>query len=640
MTKGMTSSVGRGMSAFVGTLLVIACLPSSADGQSSSGPVKDLSIEELARLEVTSVSRRQESIADAQASIFVITAEDIRRAGVTTLAEALRLAPNLLVAQVDAGQYAISARGFNGVIANKLLVLIDNRTVYTPLFSGVFWDQQDVLLEDVERIEIISGPGATLWGANAVNGVINVTTRSARDTHGLLASVAAGNRQQTAAIRYGGEIGSVGHYRAYVKATSLEASQRADGSPVFDRRAWLQAGFRTDWGDSRRGATLQGDVYGVRSQDRGAVGPFVFGRVELSGLNVLANWVHTLNGGSNLRLQAYFDHARRDERILFQPVADLWDVELQHGFSRGLQHVVWGAGYRHGRDNVRDGLLVGFRPTQRPQDWLNAYVQDDVRLGETINLRGGIRFDRNDYTGWEYQGNARLSWKPSSDRLVWGGFSRAVRAPSRIDRDVIRPLGGGIFGGPNFVSEVANVIQAGYRERTAGVLTWSVTTFLHRWDDLRSGTGLPVFIENKIEGPAYGVEGWATWQLSSAWRVHSGFTVLRKDLRLEPDSGDPIGVDNPNLSNDPGGQWMLRSSLTPWSNHEVDGTIRRVGKLPHPVVPAYTAVDMRYAWRARPSLELSVLGQNLFDPSHPEFNAAPARAEFARGVLVRATWRR
>jgi iron complex outermembrane receptor protein len=626
--------------AVAGAVLLLAGLATPVNAQMAScGSVAELSLEELANLEVTSVSRRAEPLADAPASIFVITAEDIRRSGATNLAEALRLAPNLQVARLDAGQYAITARGFNGLAANKLLVLVDRRTIYTPLFSGVFWDQQDVLVEDIERIEIISGPGATLWGANAVNGVISITTRSARDTHGALVTAGVGNRQQAAGLRYGDAIGDSGHFRLYSKVTNFEHNWRADGNPVRDGQAWFQAGFRTDWGDAQDGFTLQGDGYSVESEDRGAVGAIAIGRFELSGWNVLANWVHRLSGGSEVRLQGYFDHAQREERVLFQPESDLFDFDFQHGMSRGAHHFVWGAGYRHARDDVRDGFLVGFRPTQRTQDWMNVYVQDDLRLSDKLELTAGIRLDRNDYTGWEYQPDARLAWKPSAERLVWGAVSRAVRAPARFDRDVIRPLGG-VFGGPTFVSEVANVIQIGYRARTASVLTWSATAFRHEWDNLRSATAPPVFIENKIEGPAYGLEGWATWQILSGWRVSGGVTLLRKDLRLEPDSTDLVGTNNPQLSNDPDEQWMLRSSFSPWTAHDVDAIVRRVGDLPHPIVPAYTAVDVRYAWRARPDLEISLIGQNLFDRRHPEFGALPSRSEFERGVFLRARWSR
>jgi iron complex outermembrane receptor protein len=626
--------------AIAAAFLLLAGLASFAEGQTANVPtLKELTLDELANLDVTSVSRYAESLAEAPASIFVITAEDMRRSGAASLAEALRLAPNLQVARIDAGQYAITSRGFNGLAANKLLVLVDGRTIYTPLFSGVFWDQQDVLIEDIERIEVISGPGATLWGANAVNGVINVITRSAAETHGPLVSIGGGNRRQAAALRYGGALGARGHFRLYGKMTRLENDRRADGNSALTGREWLQTGFRTDWGDASGGFTVQGDAYSVKSVDRGSVGAIALGRAELSGLNLLARWVHRLGEASEFRLQAYADHAERKESILFQPKADLYDVEVQHGISKGAHRLSSGAGYRHGRDDVKDGFLVGFRPTERALNWMNVYVQDDIRLNEKLDFKAGIKLDRNDYSGWEYQPNARLAWKLSSGHFIWGAVSRAVRAPARFDRDVIRPAGG-VFGGPDFVAEVANVFQVGYRAQAASVVTWSVTAFRHDWDKLRSATAAPVFFENKINGPTYGVEAWAAWQVMSAWRLSGGLTTLRTDLRLEPGSTDPQGPNNSQLSNDPDQQSMLRSSLDLWVHHELDAMVRHVGDLPHPIVPAYTAVDVRYAWRVHPDLEVSLLGQNLFDRRHPEFNALPGRSEFERGVFLQATWSR
>jgi iron complex outermembrane receptor protein len=428
--------------------------------------------------------------------------------------------------------------------------------------------------------------------------------------------------------------------RVYAKVTNLETSHRANGTAVRDGRGWLQTGFRADWGDTRRGFTLQGDAYGVRSQDRGLGGGGIpIGRAELSGVNLLGRWRRQFTRDSEFQLQGYVDHARRDESILFQPRSDLFDVELQHGVTAGINRVVWGAGYRHGSDDVKDGFLVGFRPTSRSLEWMHVYGQDSLQLHRMLELRVGMKLERNGYTGWEYQPNMRLAWKQAADRLLWGAVSRSVRAPARFDRDVIRPLGG-VFGGPDFVSEVATVYQVGYRAQTAGMLTWSATAYLHDWDRLRSATAPPVFFENKIEGPAYGTELWATWQVLRAWRISSGANVLRKDLRLKPDSTDLVGVSNPQLSNDPDYQWMLRSFATLWARHELDAAVRRVDSLPNPAVPAYTAIDARYAWRVRDGFELSVLGENLFDQSHPEFNAAPGRAEIERGILVQARWTR
>jgi iron complex outermembrane receptor protein len=618
------------------TLVVLGLLASSASAQEATTrtDLTELSLEELAKIEVTSVSRQAERLDDAPASIFVITAEDIRRSGATSLAEALRLAPNLQVARQDASQYAISARGFNNVIANKLLVLVDGRTIYTPLFSGVFWDQQDLMLEDVERIEVISGPGATLWGANAVNGVINVITRPARETQGPLVSIGAGNREQVAAFRYGGALGEHGHFRVYAKASHLENTQMV----LRDSRVWVQGGFRIDRDDASNGFTLQGDAYNGKSEDRGRIGVFTLGRVELSGMNLLGRWTRRLREGSELRIQGYFDHMRREEAILFRPEADLFDLEFQHSITLGAQRLLWGGGYRHGSDHVRDAILIGFRPTHRALNWANMFAQDEVQVGK-VKLTAGVKFERNDYTGLEYLPSVRLAWKPSDSRLVWAEVSRAVRAPARFDRDVFDTLvPGNTLGGPNFQAEVANVFELGYRARVTSSVTCSVTAFLDEWDKLRSGTPRPLILENKIEGPVYGVEAWAAWQTTRIWRLSGGLSTLRKDLRLKPGSTDPVGTSNPTLGNDPQYQWMLRSSVTFGHRHESDVMIRRVGELPNPVVPAYTAVDMRYAWRPRSDLELSLTGQNLFDRSHFEFGDVFSRSEFKRAIFLQARW--
>jgi iron complex outermembrane receptor protein len=619
--------------AAVAMALALAAAPAAAQ----TPRLTDLTLEELGSIEVTSVSRFAEPLSRAPAAIFVITADDIRRSGVTTLAEALRLAPNLLVARADSGQYAISARGFNGIVANKLLVLLDGRTLYTPLFSGVFWDQQDVMLEDVDRIEVISGPGATLWGSNAVNGVINITTRSARETRGSLVSVAAGNREQGGAARYGTAIGR-GYLRVYGKGTHVAATQRADGIRLPDDREWFQAGFRADWGDATA-LTLQGDAYHVQSADRGTIAGFELGRTEFTGQNLLARWTRRA-AGSELQVQAYMDRSRRVERVLFQPEVNLYDVELQHAISRQGHRVVWGGGYRHGEDEVDDGILVGFRPQRRTLSWVSAYAQDTVRLSDRLDVTAGLKLERNRYTGWELQPNARVMWLLPGEQMVWGAISRAVRAPARLDRDVIQPIGGQVFGGPNFVSEVATVFQAGYRAQPDPAVTWSVTVYRQSWDRLRSGTALPVILENRIEGPVDGIEAWGGWQVLRPWRVTAGAMALRKRLRLEPGSTDPVGVNNSSLASDPPHQWMLRSALTPRAGHELDAIIRRVAELPVPVVPAYTAVDARYGWRVHPNLELSLVGRNLFDRSHPEFGAAPGRSEQERAVFVKAVWTR
>src|SRR6266581_200605 len=379
-------------------VIVFAGLTGLAAAQpAGSAELADLSLEELANLEITSVSRRAESLADAPASLFVITGEDIRRSGVTSLPEALRLAPNLEVARVNASQYAISARGFNNSVGNKLLVLIDGRIVYTPLFSGVFWDAQDTLLQDIERIEVISGPGATLWGANAVNGVINVITRRAQDTQGSLALAGAGNRERGAAARYGGEVASSGYYRVYGKYFDRSNTEHADGSSMRDAWKKGQIGFRADWGPATNGLTLQGDAYSAKLEQ---AQPGVDN--TLSGMNLLARWDRQLANGSGIRLQAYYDHTDRVNPGSFHEKLDIFDVQFQHSIRPVASHnVLWGAGYRYARDQVDNSAALAFLPGHRNLNWANVFVQDEIALKETLALTLGTKVERNDYTGAE-----------------------------------------------------------------------------------------------------------------------------------------------------------------------------------------------------------------------------------------------
>jgi iron complex outermembrane recepter protein len=633
--------------AHVGSLGVLAALcfvaaraeAQGADGARSS--LADLSLEQLGDIAVLSVSRRPEPLAEAPSSIYVITNEQIRRAGATSLGEALRLAPNLQVARVNSVGYAITARGFNNSLANKLLVLIDGRTIYTPLFSGVFWDQQDLVLADIDRIEVVSGPGATLWGANAVNGVINIITRTAAETQGGFVAAGGGNFEEQAAVRYGGMLGQSGHYRAYAKLATFDDTARASGRSALDAWSRQQVGFRADWNADRDGVTLQADVYDGRSQDRGAAAGFEFGRIEVSGANVLGRWTRSLANGSELRVQSYFDHTERDDSLFFRPRRDTFDVELQHGAARGAHDLLWGGGYRRTSDDIATGFITTFIPASRDLEWANLFIQDRVRLRSNLEATIGLKLERNDYTGTESLPSARLAWQPTDSRLVWGAVSRAVRAPSRIDRDVFFPgtppfL---VVGGPNFQSEVAEVLELGYRAQPHAALSYSITAFRHDWDKLRSGTAIPVQLENRIEGDAYGVEAWATWNVTDRWQVSGGLNTLEKDLVLEPGSNDPVGVANSTLANDADFRWTLRSSLELPRGLQLDIGIRRVDSLPTPDVPRYTAVDGHLAWARGERLNLGLSVQNLFDDAHAEFEAAPNRSELPRTILLSADWR-
>lgn len=600
-----------------------------------------LSLEDLANLEITSVSRRAESVSAAPASIYVITSNDIRRSGATSLPEVLRLAPNLQVARIDSAQYAISARGFNNAVGNKLLVLLDGRTLYTPLFSGVFWEMEDTLLQDIERVEVISGPGATLWGANAVNGVINIITRPAADTHGVLVTAAGGDREHGGGLRIGGEVGSA-QVRVYARARQVDNTNREDGVDVADTWERAQAGFRADWTGAGRSFTLQGDVYDGEGSHRGFFGTTEIPGVGISGANLLARWMRTLNPDSNLRVQAYWSRSEREEAVLFSPTADILDLEVQHDVNIASHRVVWGGGYRYGKDDVDPGLFTAVLPDNRRLDWQNVFAQDEFALDDNLRATVGVRLEWNDYTGLEYLPSARLAWTPNDSHLVWGAVSRAVRAPSRFDRDVFLPQTAPyiVAGGPDFVAEVAKVVSLGYRGQITRRVNLSATLFHHDWDNLRSGTmpPLPTYLVNDIEGEAWGLETWFTWELMQNWRISGGLTTLDKNLRFRPGGGDTVGVDNPTLHNDPDYQWTLRSSFDLRPNVTLDLNLRRVDALTVEPVPAYSELNARIAWQPRVDLELSVIGRNLLHNDHAEYGALAARSRIDRGALLGVRW--
>ena len=598
----------------------------------------DLSIEELGNIQVTSVSKHAERLLDAPASIFVITREDIHRSGATRLAEALRLAPNLEVARGSASSYAISARGFNSTTANKLLVLIDGRIVYTPLFSGVFWDAQDVMLEDVERIEVISGPGAALWGANAVNGVINVITRRSSDTRGGYAYVRGGNLERGYGARYGGTAATDGSYRVYARVFDIFNTSRPDGVTASDGWGKGQVGFRSDWGTVANGFTLQGDAY------RGRLDQAIGDDPSISGGNLLGRWNRDLAEWGRVQMQAYFDNTERDIPGTFAERLNIFDLEFQHGLRAiGAHAITWGGGYRYADDHVTNSAVLSFLPADRNLRWANLFAHDEIQLEDDLRLTLGGKFENNYYTGTEFLPSARLAWKPQPQRLVWSAVSRAVRAPSRIDRDLfatipVNSVPTPLNGGPDFESEVVKIFELGYRAQPSPQATYSISLFHNIYDKLRSVEPAPgggVVLGNKMEGTGDGLEAWGSYQAARNWRLSAGAFFLRQHLRLAPDSGD---TNVSAAGNDPAHQWLLRSSLDLPSSTELDIAVRRVGALPSPSVPAYTAVDARYAWRFRRELELALVGQNLFDRGHPEFGNAATRSEMARGVYVKVKW--
>ncbi|MGH8056114.1 MAG: TonB-dependent receptor plug domain-containing protein [Candidatus Entotheonellia bacterium] len=597
-----------------------------------------MTLEELVTIEISSVSKKAEPLSDAAAAVYVITQQDIRRYGATSIPEILRLAPNLQVARLDSNRYAITARGFNSTSSNKLLVLIDGRSVYTPLFSGVFWDVQDVFLEDIERIEVISGPGGTLWGSNAVNGVINIITRHTRNTTGGLLNIDAGTEELGAGVRYGGKISDEATYRIYAKGFDRENTVTASGTGVKDSWRKGQLGFRMDWGRASDALMLQGDLYG------GSIDQPVNDDRKISGGNVLARWNRTLQGGSALQVQAYFDKTRRIFPGSFGEVLDTYDIEAQHRFKWGAQHeIVWGGGYRWSEDDVTNSAALAFLPTSRSLSLANIFLQDSIPLTERLELTVGVKLEHNTYTGLEVQPSGRLGWKLRDNALLWAAVSRAVRTPSRLDRDLFVPGSAPfqIAGGPDFTSETLIAYEIGYRMEPVPEASFSISMFYNVYDELRSieaaaGGGPPSVFDNKMEGETYGVEVWGSYRVRNWWKLSAGFNYLQEDLRFKPDSRDTFGVQA--AGNDPTYQLSLRSTMTPVDYLEVDLALRSIDRLPNPDVPGYVALDGRIGWKVSKLVELSLIGFNLLDRRHPEFGAAPGRSEQERSVYLKMRW--
>jgi len=633
----------RLVSSLIAALFVTTGLGTVADADPSGdtpSALKKLSLEELFTLEITSVAKKSESVSETAVAIRVVTQDDLRRMGTLSIPEALRFIPGVEVARVDSRQYAITARGFNGTIANKLLVLIDGRSVYTPLFSGVFWDAQDTFLEDVEQIEVIRGPGGTVWGTNAVNGVINVISKPAASTQGLLLTGGGGNVERGfGGIRYGGKLGPRAHFRVYGKYFNRGPSLRPNGDDAGDDFQMPQGGFRADWEPSAANAiTIQGDLYA------GTVEQPTSDDTEFAGGNVLARWTRKLSAASDIQVSAYYDRTKRTIPSTFEERLDTYDIGLRHRVALGSRHdVVWGLGYRQFFDDIRNSPMLAFLPEELQRREYSGFVQDEVALvPERLRWTLGAKFEHNDYTGMEYQPSTRLAWTPTTRHTVWAAASRAVRTPSRIDRDLYSPASGPPYllaGGPNFESEVLHAIELGIKARPSDRLTASISTFYNKYDELRSleiGT-FPLLLANGLEGDAYGAEVNVNYQARSWWRLDSGYTIQNLELEVEPGSSDTSQVKQEGDS--PRHQWYLRSSMSLPHALAFDIGVRSVGELPNQDVPAYVAWDGSLGWQPSGTVELAVVGRDLFDRQHPEFGTPASRREIGRSFYGKVTCR-
>jgi iron complex outermembrane receptor protein len=618
--------------------------------ETTSGAGMDLmklSLEQLMNIQVTSVSKKVEKASGAPAALYVITQDDIRRSGATSIPEALRMAPGLQVARQDSGRWAISSRDYNDEFNAKLLVLMDGRSVYTPLFSGVFWDVQDTMMEDIDRIEVVRGPAGTLWGANAVNGVINVITKSAKDSQGILAT-AGGGTEETGfgSVRYGGKISKDAYFKVYAKYFNRDNSETPSGGGANDHWDMFRTGYRVDWDVSNCDAvTLQGDYYYGGKDERLlnlAVEnpPFVQTQndhSDVSGANFIGRWSHTFSDRSDLKLQGYYDRTQRELSILDEK-RDTYDLDFQYRVGVGDRHeIICGAGARLNHDQLENTFQVSFHPESRTTHVFSTFVQDRIwLLKEKLSLTVGSKFEQNSYTGFEVQPNARLMWQPDARQTVWAAVSRAVRTPSRTGNDVLTnstvdptvPVFSQLVGNRNVDSEELLAYELGYRVQPVSRVSLDAALFLNTYDSLISFEGgspvtaqppilVPFKFDNKMTGEIYGGELAAKFQLLKRWRLQTNYSFQRIQLHMDNDSTDTFTEKNE--GNSPRHQFSARSSVDLSHDVELDVSVRYVDRLRSLNVPSYVTADVRVGWRPTKNLEISLVGQNLLDDRHPEF---------------------
>ncbi len=654
----------------------------SGDAQS----ILSMDIDQLANLdviapamseEVSTVLRSESTVGRSPAAVYVLDSDMIRRSGARSIPEVLRLVPGLHVARVNSNTWSVTSRGFASRFSNKLLVQIDGRTVYTPLFSGAYWDIQDVLLEDVERIEVIRGPGASVWGANAVNGIINIITKRSSDTQGVFVEGGAGTEERGfASARYGGRLGSDATYRIYGKWFDRGPGYVSHSQEPDD---WRQgrSGFRVDWTPTDRDlVTVQGDYFDGHS---GALYRFddplppLFQRYAIedfhfSGGNALARWTRTLDDENEYSVQLYYDRLERHSTATtFDEDRDTLDFDFQHHFRPFQRHLVtWGFGYRYLEDFLTPAAFyLQFDPAKRADDLFSYFVQDEITLVENRwHFIAGCKFEHNDYTGFEYQPTGRLLWTPSPRYTIWGAISRAVRTPSRAEADMAEypvlldifpgplPSFALISGDPAIESETMMAYEVGIRGQPNKRFFWDFTAFYHDYDDIaawQAGTpalGLlpgdwpavltPTWFARGADAQTYGFEIVADYQLMQDWRLRGGYTFLRIDVTDRP------GFENAvEKTADPQNQFFLWLSGNPWERWELDVIGRYVDNTHY--AHRYFVMDVRLAWRVRKQCELFVAGRNLLDGEHPEGERVDftglTRTEVQSEVYGGAAWR-
>jgi iron complex outermembrane receptor protein len=673
-----------------GVLLLIGCTSASAQApqsaQTPQAPSDDLtqvSIENLMNIEVTSVSKKEQKLSQVAAAIFVISQEDIRRSGATNIPDLLRMVPGLDVAQINGSTWAIGSRGFNQQFGNKLLVLVDGRSVYSPTFSGVFWDTMDLPLSDIDRIEVIRGPGGTIWGANAVTGVISIFTKRAADTAGALVEAGGGNFQQGFGIvQYGGKLGNATDYRVYTKYFNQDQMLDLNGQSGADGWHRLREGFRMDSAlSSKDSLMVEGDLSTGREGELGFELPSVTspGFVAVSEQINLANgsfesvWDHTYSARSDSSLQFSFDQHRRDDP-LNPEMRNTYDLDFRHHLALGgRQDIVWGLGYRYTSDHIGGSLTVAMNPASRAQQLFTAFAQDEIALvPQRLYLTVGTKFEHNDYTGFELMPGVRAAWTPNDRHMFWAAVSKALRAPSRNDTNLVLNFGSfpgpngtttllRLLGNPNFQDERLITYEAGYRTMLSQRLSIDLAAYFNDWDNLQTTepsisffepTPLPahqvqsVMYENQMFGEAHGIEIAANWKVTNRWSLSPGYTLSQAHMHTLPTSADTMTGPFVEGSS-PDHTIQLRSHLDVRTNLAWDtsgyyvSALMNQGPLGNLKIPSYTRLDTGLTWKLGEAFSVSVVGQNLLKDHHLEFvgmNGSMQSGQIKRSAYVKLTW--
>jgi len=654
-------------------LLAVPGLPASS---SQSPDLTQKSLEDLMSIEVTSVSKREQKTSQAAAAVFVISREDIYRSGALNIPDLLRMVPGLDVAQIDAGKWAISARGFNGQYSNKLLVLVDGRTVYSPIFAGVFWDSQNVPLDSIERIEVIRGPGAAVWGSNAVNGVINIITLSAEDTQG--GSIAAGAGDTSVGpetIHYGGKARKLGAYRLSAEGFHINSLPTLAGLDGQDDWRLVHGGFRTDATISAKDSvTTEGEAY------TGNAGEIAYFPVSLlppqnataalrdrySGWNLLGRWNRSFTPGSQTSLQVYFDRTTRGDST-YNIGLNTFDIDFQHHLLWGArQDIVWGLGYRVSSDDVVPTLRISATPEGRSTQLFSSFVQDEITVRpDLVHLSLSARVEHNDYTGFTFQPSGRLVWTPDSKNSVWAAVSGADRTPARSDTSFrvnfeALPGPGGmpilvsLFGNPKQRNEHLTAFETGYRTTLTNGFSLDSTVFYNRYRDLVSiepgamrveTTPGPVHLlepesfGNSLFGEAHGIETFANWKIASFWTLNPGYTFF--STHLHEFAGSLDGSIPGTQGGSPDHQAQLRSTVSLPHNLQWNASAYFVNRLPAQFIRSYTRVDTGLNWHVGERVSLSLVGQNLLKDLHTEYSGPDSTVQsgqMQRAVYAKVTW--